>query len=199
MVRSRTQVGRGGFTLIELLVVIAIIAVLVGLLVPAVQKVREAANRMSCQNNMKQLGLAFHNYQTTIGAFPPMYTGGTHPQPNHYCLTFVLPYIEQDNLFKQINMNLSGYDVANFRPFTSPIKTFMCPSAPLTPTMPYNVPSSKYRTLPAGVTSIQMGRTDYACASGTSGKVDPNHWTVFCRFLASEIPQGLSLVSVTQA
>ena len=164
-----TRKHRGAFTLIELLVVIAIIAVLVGLLVPAVQKVREAANRMSCQNNFKQIGLAFHNYEGTNGAFPPMYTGGTFSQPNHYCLTFILPYIEQDNLYKQINMNLSGYDVANFMPFTTPIKTFMCPSAPLTPTMPYNVPSSKYRALPAGVTSIQMGRTDYACASGTSG------------------------------
>jgi len=169
MTRPGMPAYRRGFTLIELLVVIAIIAVLVGLLVPAVQKVREAANRMSCQNNLKQLGLAFHNYQATLGAFPPMYTGSTHPTPNHYCLTFILPYIEQEGLAKQINMIVSGYDVTNFRAFTNPVKTFMCPSAPLTPTMPYNVPSSKYRTLPAGVGTIQMGRTDYACASGTSG------------------------------
>lgn len=162
--------ARSAFTLIELLVVIAIIAVLIGLLLPAVQKVREAASRMSCSNNMKQLGLAFHNYENTFSAFPPMYTDTGYPQaPNHYCLTFILPYIEQDNLYKQIDLKTSGYAVQNFLPFTQPIKTFMCPSAPLQPTITYNVPSGKYQTLPAGVTQILMGRTDYAIASGAGG------------------------------
>jgi prepilin-type N-terminal cleavage/methylation domain-containing protein len=158
------------FTLIELLVVIAIIAILIGLLLPAVQKVREAASRMACSNNLKQIGLAFHNYESTNLAFPPMYTNGSYAEaPNHYALTFILPYIEQGNLGNQINMRISGYNVANFPAFTNPIKVFMCPSAPLEPQITYNVPSGKYTTLPSGVTTIRMGRTDYAVASGASG------------------------------
>src|SRR5262245_1932015 len=90
----RTQ--RFGFTLIELLVVIAIIAVLIGLLVPAVQKVREAANRASCQNNLKQLGLALHNYHDANKAFPPAVT--TVAPTQHGLIARLLPYIEQGNV-----------------------------------------------------------------------------------------------------
>jgi prepilin-type N-terminal cleavage/methylation domain-containing protein len=143
------KVRRRGFTLIELLVVIAIIAILIGLLLPAVQKIREAANRMKCANNLKQIGLGLHNYQSQNGFFPPgavtNQTGtsaaairaietrnklGITTPSFHSWTPFLLPYIEQDNLFRQYNINADWSSAANQSVRETPLAIMVCPSTP---------------------------------------------------------------------
>jgi prepilin-type N-terminal cleavage/methylation domain-containing protein len=127
---------RRGFTLIELLVVIAIIAILIGLLLPAVQKVREAAARMKCSNQLKQMGLACHNYNDANQKLPPAFNS-TGAKPNGNLFYYLLPYIEQDAMFNSTtdpvntasNPGLPGPNQNYVR--SQPVKAYLCPSASL--------------------------------------------------------------------
>jgi prepilin-type N-terminal cleavage/methylation domain-containing protein/prepilin-type processing-associated H-X9-DG protein len=133
----KSAAARRAFTLIELLVVIAIIAILVGLLLPAVQKVREASARMKCTNNLKQIGLALHNFESGNGYFPPGYTdGNTDPNstpdndvgPGWGWASYLLPYLEQDNVFKQINFGVTVGTGNNVTVSQMSLTIFQCPS-----------------------------------------------------------------------
>lgn len=133
---------RRGFTLIELLVVIAIIGVLVALLLPAVQQAREAARRTQCKNNLKQIGLALHNYHDSFGAFPSSstspagkgvwnYPGAGPIDPDihlHSFASLILPQIDQGNLYNQINYNVSALDPVNWISAKQVLSVYRCPS-----------------------------------------------------------------------
>ena len=154
---SKVRNRRQGFTLIELLVVIAIIAVLIGLLLPAIQKVREAASRIQCVNNLKQLGLGFQAYHDTYLTFPyerNLMSYGPGPTVSMSIFVSVLPYIEQQNLYNAIYTQGLGADSPTGTNMTSAQAT----AAPVQPVKVYFCPSR--RTITAGP------GTDYAVGSG---------------------------------
>lgn len=143
---NESRPPRPGFTLIELLVVISIIGVLVALLLPAVQKGREAANRTQCQNNLKQLGLALHGYLGVNKVFPPAYvTANTSANGSAYGIaygdayrngppgwawgTLILPYLEQDNLYRTFRLDLPCWATENAAAVRTGVPAFLCPSA----------------------------------------------------------------------
>jgi len=172
--KSGTMSRSQGFTLIELLVVIAIIAILVALLLPAVQAAREAARRTQCRNNLRQIGLAMHNYIDSVKAFPPGYIAGppaiATTTPGWGWGTMILPYLEQSALAKKINFNLPIEDPSNAAAVQTYLQVFVCPSD-ICPIGTFNITSD-----PAGTVLVaQVTPCSYAGSVGNdSSEVDDN-------------------------
>jgi prepilin-type N-terminal cleavage/methylation domain-containing protein len=172
MIQGSSARRRVGFTLVELLVVISVIAVLISLLMPAVQKAREAANRISCANNLKQIGLALHHYHLDFGRLPPRAkTAGPLDQNNGAGATWavlIFPYLEQDNLYHQWDLTRRFYDQNDAARLT-PVRIYFCPtrrsasSSPLA-SLSGDQPMQSDGTLGPGAPGA-LG--DYACSLGT--------------------------------
>jgi type II secretory pathway pseudopilin PulG len=181
--------------LVELLVVIAIIGILIGLTLPAVQRIRETAALLSCKNNLKQIGLAMQNHHDTLGSFPVGYYDPTlWPQldngPGWGWGAFILPYLEEDNLYRQINFKLDVGDPANAAIRTTILKKFLCPS---------DVPPPFFTVTDGGSNSWTMASASYVACNGDDGVDDfttPPHTGPFIRavkgFRATDITDGLS-------
>ena len=161
MLQIKDEKKHHGFTLIELLVVIAIIAILIALLLPAVQQAREAARRSTCKNNMKQLGLALHNYHDAHSAFPSGRMRTTISEYlGHSTQTILLPYIDQAPLYNQMNFTIGFNSAPNRAAGETILTAFLCPSNPTTEGVNYTggLPPDAARTHYVGISDSGTGR-----------------------------------------
>jgi prepilin-type N-terminal cleavage/methylation domain-containing protein/prepilin-type processing-associated H-X9-DG protein len=178
MLASSARPARRGFTLIELLVVIAIMGILTGLLLSAVQKARAAAARVSCMNNLKQIGLACHLYHDGMLCFPPGYTASSvtaqtpagtvvsNTTPGWGWGTYLLPYIEQNDLFAQFNLT---QPCQNYPGIQTTIKVYLCPSDQAPPAG-FTVPGAGVQAGPCSYAAIDGGvSNDTTADAGGSG------------------------------
>ncbi len=181
---------RNGFTLVELLVVIAIIGILIGMLLPAVQQVREAARRTACANNMRQLGLALHNFESAFGHFPPGFTStptsdGTVPtgqyidpvtwnaSPGWGWGTHLLPFIESQNVYDQIDVQAAIWAPQHREIIQTQLPVFLCPSSS-GDNEPFTVvDGSENPYSPDGATPIVLGRSHYVASHGQESAWGP--------------------------
>ncbi|NDH07227.1 DUF1559 domain-containing protein, partial [bacterium] len=178
-----------GFTLIELLVVIAIIAVLIGLLLPAVQKVRDAASRIQCTNNLKQISLALMNYENTNQMFPLAYTNKTDPVIRwHNWVVYLLPYLEEGNRLASYTYIYDWWVPPNQDIVKANLKIFNCPTTPVQPRM-QNKPETVAVPTPTGMRVVdkQGACGDYFAPSGVFWEIN-NELSV-----ADRIPAGTDL------
>jgi prepilin-type processing-associated H-X9-DG protein/prepilin-type N-terminal cleavage/methylation domain-containing protein len=163
--------NRRGVTLVELVVVLAILAVLIGLLLPAVQKVREAASRMKCANNLKQFGLAMHGFHDARGYLPPGITTWMNGEDAaHTGFTYMLPFLEQDNVYRQFDLTKQWYQRANYAPVAVEIPLFYCPSNRAGGSMDLTAEIYAW----GGALPPRVGSTDYVLCKGANAAIHQN-------------------------